>query len=66
MGVAQHIRDGAGNIIVGQNTRPDSVIDIMVDIGDPVRVANDLALQGLRDIGTCVANDTHAHFICQV
>ena len=39
---------GLGQVVLGQDPGPDRIVDVVVEVGDPVGVAGDLALEGRR------------------
>ena len=45
MVVTQNIGDIPGQIIIGQNARPNGIINIVIDVGDLVAAANHHTLQ---------------------
>ena len=64
--VAQHIGDVDGDIVVGENARPDGVVNVVVDVGDLVGATHGLPLQRLRPVIPGVTQNAHADFIGQV
>ena len=46
--MAQNVRNFPGDVIVGQDPRPDGIINIVVYIGDLITSADDLPFQGPR------------------
>jgi len=60
--VPQHIRVLFRKLIFGKNLCPDSIIDIMVNIGNLVRKAHDTSLQCRRMTAGSVVHDAIADF----
>ena len=63
---AEHVGDLGGDVFVFQNTGPHCVVNVVVDIGDPIGVADDLTLQALGDLGAAVAKDPASDLIGQI
>ena len=63
MGMAQMGGNCTGNVIVGQNSRPHGVVNVMVDIGDLVRPTDDLSLLSLGNELTGMPQNAHADFV---
>ena len=67
MGGAEHVRDLARDVGIGQDPGAHGVVDVVVDIGDLVGLADDLPLKRLRQTAVAaMAKDAHAHLIGQV
>ena len=66
VGMSQNIRNGIGDILIGQNARADRVVDIMVDIGDLITAAYHHALQCCGPGVTGMAENAVAHLVGQV
>ena len=56
--VSKYLRDPPGNILIGQNSCPDGIVNVMVDIGDLITAANDLSFQGPGPLVTCMAQNS--------
>ncbi len=64
--VAEHVRDLARDVGIGQDPGAHGVVDVVVDIGDLVGLADDLPLKRLRQTAvTAMAEDAHAHLVGQ-
>ena len=67
VGSAEHVRDLARDVGIGQDPGAHGVVDVVVDIGDLVGLADDLPLKRLRQTAvTAMAEDAHAHLVGRV
>ena len=66
MGIAKDGRNLRRNVLVAKDPRPHGVVNVVVDVGDPVRKPDNLSLQGLRLVRAAVAQDAPADLIGQI
>ena len=66
MGVTQHIGNLLGDVVIGEDSRPDGIVDIVVHIGNLVAAPDDLSFQGFRPGFAGVAYNAHANLIGQI
>ncbi len=66
MGLSQHFDGVFGQLLLMQNARADGVIDVMVNVGNPVRLGHHHAFQAGGLEGAGVVDDAIAHFPGQV
>ena len=66
VGIAQKLCDLPGQIFIGQDSRPDGIVDVVIDVGNLIAAADNLSFQRFRPGFSRVSYDAHADFIAQV
>ena len=63
---ADHFTNFLRDICLRENSSPDGIIHIMMNIGDLIGKSDDLAFQCMRLANGLMVPDTVTHFICQI
>ncbi len=66
MGLAQHTAQRRRNILRREDVPPDGVVDVMVEIGDPVGIMDDAPFHGVGFFLAGVAQNSIPHLHSQV
>ena len=66
MADAQDPGNRSGDVLIGQDPRPDGIVNIVVHIGKAVCPADDPAFQGLRNPVTGMTQNAHADFVSKI
>ena len=64
--VTQNPQNISRKIIIGENSGPDGIIDVVIDIGNLVTAANYLTLQRFRNPVTGMTQNAHPNLISQI